>query len=640
MLLSKAVSKTLVLMLVLSCFSTIFCFYIPEAEAQSGGITRVQGPFRTTAINSIAAFTVVMDSAPTSGNIVVATVVVASDKNVSATALTQTNVAWSLQKHSYFLGGAANVYHNTQIWVGVVNDSAGTNITVTWSSGHTNIACIVNVCEYSGVLTADFLDQTASSNGETTTTTTGTTDTTTVAPELAIGAVGYASLSNTNQSDPTNGFTLLDGVPDILVTINGNSRLVSNSYLEKTVYVTDEITAGTTALGATLSTWASAIITLKAADYDYQYTFNGVYDENIGIGTTIGAANITAYFDDGTSPLTFELNETIVYSPLSKPLYFYYDIWEYANTSDTSLHREYWLSSDENNGTYNVYGNQQGLHDMVFTIRALGGAGLGSFVTVQRNIDGTLQTVEKRPVDSTGAVVMALQPFTLYSVSIEGTEPNTSTTFGNINTYTTPIVLTVSALSFPSTTLQQYKYLRIWAYRPSSTEISVSYQDTNLQTVSVYYEITDVNGTIHYNYTHTGENSFRDIWSNATSNMTYYLSATVVQSEFGTTTFKQILPAEGTTSSPIDLSFLGTWEFNVYGAVVTLDATQIFWALVVLIIFGSFSVLNAYVGSFAGVAATAVFVWLGWLDIPAGAIALALAFTIVIGIAVYKRRGN
>ncbi len=59
-----------------------------------------------------------------------------------------------------------------------------------------------------------------------------------------------------------------------------------------------------------------------------------------------------------------------------------------------------------------------------------------------------------------------------------------------------------------------------------------------------------------------------------------------------------------------------------------------------LIVFGSFSVLNAYVGAFAGVASAAILVWLGWLNIPAGAIALAFAFTVVIGIAVYKRRGN
>lgn len=373
---------------------------------------------------------------------------------------------------------------------------------------------------------------------------------------------------------------------------------------------------------------------------DYLYTFNGVYDENIGTGTLFGASNITAYFNDGTSPLTFKVNGTRMYAASTKPQYFYYDIWEYSNTSDTALHREYWLGADEDSGNYTIYGNQQGLENIVFTIRALGGAGLGSYVTVQRNIDGTLRTVEKRPVDSTGTVVMSLQAYTLYSVSIEGTEPNTSITFGNINTYTTPIILTVSALSFPSTTLQQYKYLRIWASRPTSTEIMVNYADTNLQTVSVYYEISDANGTVHYNFTHTGENSFSDIWTSALANTTYYLDATVVQSVFGTTTFKQILAKDGTTNSPIDLSFLGTWEFSIYGVTVSLDSTQIFWALVVLIIFGSFSVLNAYMGVFAGVAAAAIFVGLGWLDIPAGTVALAFAFTVAIAIAVYKRRGN
>ena len=618
-LLYKAASKLLIAILVVSFLAVLIP--IPQASAVAPTITRVQGPTAATVTTAgITSFLVTLPETPTQGNVIVAIITCSNTRNV--TSITQTGVTWAQATSSTIN------YNKIDLWYGIVGVSpvAAANITMTGGIGE-EAGFTAIMCEYSGLDTVNPLDQTSNSSGNNINGYTGITEYT-YPYVLAVGGVVSRAHS---ASSPTNNFTLVD---------TDAALITYTAYLEKTnnpAYGT-QLSSNVTLSGSTY--WAGCIATFKAASYDYLYTFNGIYDENIGTGVQIGEANVTAYFDDGTSPVTFAVGGTVGYSPATRPLYFYYNIWEYANTTDTALHREYWLSEDETNGTYNIYADQQGLTDIVFTIRALGGAGLGSYVTVQRNIDGTLRTVEKRPVDSTGTVVMSLQAYTLYSVGIEGTEPNTSTTFGNINTYTTPIVLTVSALSFPSNTLQQYRYLRIWASRPTSTEIRVNYQDTNLQTVSVEYEIVDGEGVSWYNYTHVGENSFSDIWVGANSNTTYYLRATVVQSTFGTSTFNQVLARDGATSSPIDLSFLGSWTFNIYGSTVTVDSTQVFWAIVVLIVFGSFSVLNAYVGAFAGVASAAILVWLGWLNIPAGAIALAFAFTVVIGIAVYKRRGN
>jgi hypothetical protein len=176
----------------------------------------------------------------------------------------------------------------------------------------------------------------------------------------------------------------------------------------------------------------------------------------------------------------------------------------------------------------------------------------------------------------------------------------------------------------------QYKYLRFWVTRPSSTEIQVNYQDTNNQTVSVDYTITASNGTTVFSASHS-EDWFTDLWAGADSNVTYYISATVIQSTFGTSTFNQILLRSGASTNPVDLSFLGDWP---------VDAAQVFWVLIVLIIFGCFSVLNAYIGAFAGVASAAVFVWLGWLTVPSGGIVAAFSVVCMIAITFYKRRGG
>lgn len=377
----------------------------------------------------------------------------------------------------------------------------------------------------------------------------------------------------------------------------------------------------------TLGLWANTgLQQTTILDPVYSYRFNGVYDENTA--RFIGGCNITAYFDDGTVPYSFFVNGSRYdYYPLSQPLYFEYNIWSLANTTDTTITRQYWLQPTEVSGNYNIFGNEIGLVHIIFQIRALGGVGLSSFLEVQRIINGTYQTVEQRQVDATGVATMSLQPYTIYRVI--AWSGSTSTTFGNINTYTTQITLTLSALNFPNEVLMQYKYLRIWASRPSSTEIQISYEDTNLQTDSVSYQLAYANGTVAYSATHTGENSFVDVWSGAAANTTYYLTANVSQSTFGYSTFAQVLLRDGASTSPIDLSFLGDWP---------IDATQIFWAFIVFIVFGVGSVLNAYIGGFAGVATAAVLVWLGWLQVPAGGVVAAFCIVIMVGIVHWKRR--
>lgn len=377
----------------------------------------------------------------------------------------------------------------------------------------------------------------------------------------------------------------------------------------------------------TLGLWAdTGLQTTVISPAPYYYIFNGVYDENTA--AYIGECNVTAYFDDGTEPDTFTVNSTsYYYYPKTQPLYFDYIIYPYANTTDTTINRQYWLEPDETSGSYTIFGNELGLVHIVFQIRALGGVGLSSYLEVQRIINGTYQTVEKRQVDANGIATMSLQPYTVYRLI--AISDSSSYTFGNINTYTTAITLTLSALSFPNDVLMQYKYLRIWASRPTSTEIQVSYEDTNLQTVSVSYQIAFANGTVAYSATHTGENSFIDVWSAADPDTTYYLTANVSQSTFGYSTFAQVLLRDGASTSPIDLSFLGDWP---------IDATQLFWAFIVFIVFGVGSVLNAYIGGFAGVATAAVLVWLGWLQVPAGGVVAAFCVVCMVGIVYWKRR--
>ncbi len=598
---------------------------LPNVHAVSSGIIQVQAPTRYTAFGGFNV-TGTLVAPPTSGNILIATTALQNDGTPGYfSSIIQSGVTWTKIISSNSTPIIDGIYSNfiisCEIWLGVVNTGASASFIAVPIVGSGLGHGIVFVAEYSGVTSV--IDSYANSSNTTgVTTSTGLIYSTTTAPELWIGAVASTG-DNNGQTNPQNDFSLTDGV-------HPSVAYWSLAYLEKTSLVTSSVSSGTTI--DSNAPWVGAVIAVKGEPTTYQYTFYGVYDENIDANILMGNANVTAFYNDGTVPYSFDLNGSTVFAPANKPLYFYYDIWVYANTSDTALHREYWLSTDENNGTYYVYGDQQGLANIVFNVRALGGAGLGSYVIVERIIGGTLQVVEKRPVDITGAVVMSLQPFTIYSVSIEGTDSTSSTTFGNINTYTTPITLTVSALSFPSDVLQQYKYLRIYAYRSSDASISIIFQDTDNQTLTVSYDIKLANGTVAYSGTHIGEYSFTDVWLGSSNTTTYYLSATVTQVSYGTTTFNQILLSINDETSPIDLSFLGDWN--------GIDATQILWALIVIIIFGSFSVVNAYVGAFAGTATAAIFMYLGWLHISSGVVVLAFSMVILIGISYWKHRGG
>jgi hypothetical protein len=196
-------------------------------------IVRVQGNIRGTAYNGNV--TVTLTSTPISGNVLVATTAVYDTETIkTCSSITETNVVWTKQISRTFAKGQIG------IWFGVVSASASTTVTIAFS-GYEFTRAVVDICEYSGILTASFLDKSASSyGGPTTPAVTGTTANTTQNDELWVGAIGCYSYA---QSTPAGGFTLLDGA---LYTS------ISNGYLELIVSATGAAASGTTPTSATL----------------------------------------------------------------------------------------------------------------------------------------------------------------------------------------------------------------------------------------------------------------------------------------------------------------------------------------------------------------------------------------------------
>jgi len=232
-------------------------------------ITRVQGNARGTGTGGTSfPVAATLSGAPVAGNILVLT---GLGVNTSSTgdayyvyinSITQTNVTWTKQvgKRCTATEGASPTGIYTEIWYGVVGASAGVTVTANYvAAAATTNGGIIDVCEYSGLLTSGFLDQTATNVSlNSTTLSTGTTGNTTQNDELWIGATGGAgALSATTQSSPTNGFTLLDGAD---LNISGYHQ--SLGFLEKIVSSTGTANSGTTAATAVDS--ACCIATFKA----------------------------------------------------------------------------------------------------------------------------------------------------------------------------------------------------------------------------------------------------------------------------------------------------------------------------------------------------------------------------------------
>lgn len=212
-------------------------------------ITLVQGPARGTGTTS--PISVTMASAPIQGNVLIATVTgYTQGSGIGIIAITQVGVTWSKAISWYPTNN-----NGAEIWRGIVGAGASASISV--DIGVPTYGDIVNICEWSGLATVNPVDQTAKNDDGTVPSSpsdTGTTPTTTQDNELWIGCIA-AVLGGTDQSAPTNGFTLLDGC----------GASLSNGYLYKIVTSTGTANSGTTTSGPA-SYWVGCVATFYAGE--------------------------------------------------------------------------------------------------------------------------------------------------------------------------------------------------------------------------------------------------------------------------------------------------------------------------------------------------------------------------------------
>jgi len=226
----------------------------------SKSITLVQGPAGGTAQTANGNLTVVLSQNPTVGNVLIlcyqGSCTNGNDPSVSA--VNQTNVIWNNALSYDGYGG------DCEVWWGVVLANAGTAIIITVSGGTgTQFANFADVCEWSGVSTTNLIDTIAINSGlNSPSGTTGITASTTQAEELCIGVIGSVESFPMMQSNPINGFTLLDGT-------NPQKLATTSCYLCMGCLYKIASSVGTESSGVTFSgvvnSYTGCIVTFLAA---------------------------------------------------------------------------------------------------------------------------------------------------------------------------------------------------------------------------------------------------------------------------------------------------------------------------------------------------------------------------------------
>jgi len=192
-----------------------------------------------------------MVTAPVNGNTLIAVISTRGTAANQVSGISSTGAAWGRVAQSTNTSGSTS-----EIWSAPVGSGAGTVVTISTAQGR----CAAVVIEYSGIVAASAVDQTAaSSGGNSTSPVTGTTPTTTQSSELWIGAIGYPA------STPTLGSLLYS-----FVTVASAQSSSFSSGSNAKIYALERIVnaTGTASSGGTLNAtvqWSGAVATFKAA---------------------------------------------------------------------------------------------------------------------------------------------------------------------------------------------------------------------------------------------------------------------------------------------------------------------------------------------------------------------------------------
>ncbi len=375
------------------------------------------------------------------------------------------------------------------------------------------------------------------------------------------------------------------------------------------------------ALLVVLSALSLIITTRNAKATTYGYTFLGPVDENTGF--PVDPVTVTARFNGSIPEVFVATSPSTYYTPACglKPTYFEFDLGY--------CRRQYWLSPNETTAVIVIL-NQSSLVPVTIQFQDLTGV-LQPFdrCEVYRSVQGVAVVVEKQIVDATKKCVFQLELGAVYDVQLNNSGVYD---YGNIVITSSLITLVVRPIDFPSDIVLAYQYVRVYGTRDFNTptgSITIDYLDTLNLTNTFTYTILLDNGTVILpSVTFANMSTLVSTWAGAANDTGYTVRATINHTQFSVMTWNHYFPREF-SSPPFSLDWMGTWPIS---------SSAVIPAFLILFAFGSFSVLNAYVGAFFGMVTASLLSYWGWIAIPSQMLVLGWFLAVMVGIAANKRR--
>ncbi|MBE0540497.1 MAG: DUF4082 domain-containing protein [Verrucomicrobia bacterium] len=221
-----------------------------QTLAAPGTPVRVNSATGSSGDDQVTSFDLTVPVA-TGGNTLIAVISTRGASEDRVTGITQTGAVWTRAAQSVNADGTT-----AEIWYAPNVSGAATGITVNLA---TSLRAAAVVLEYSGVLSADPVDQTAGNTGSGNTATTGATAMTTQPNELWVGGVGLVS-SSISLSSPQNSFTAVAAAASTSGLAENNARVYA---LER--IVTEIGTASSGGVVSSSSHWSGTMAAFKAA---------------------------------------------------------------------------------------------------------------------------------------------------------------------------------------------------------------------------------------------------------------------------------------------------------------------------------------------------------------------------------------
>jgi hypothetical protein len=228
-------------------FSTALCLLVSQVQAT---IARVQTKTSNSGSSNVTSLTntsIVLNSAPTNGNILVLVAAVNSaNGNCQIVQPSDGSITWTYWGEA----GASNV--GIIMGVGMVYSgaSATINVNAVTTGG---IAMVVE--EYT--ITNPVIDQRASNTGTSTGPSSGFTNTTTGANELWIVGISDRVTNGTTFSSPTNSFSIVGQDHTTVNATTDRSVALLDKIVTSTGVASSAVTAGASAV------WIGATLTIK-----------------------------------------------------------------------------------------------------------------------------------------------------------------------------------------------------------------------------------------------------------------------------------------------------------------------------------------------------------------------------------------